>query len=100
MKLPVTFIFLTAFTCCCDALARCVYKATRVLIDSRHLFWCYNVIGYLYHFSIRLFKDESIIIPALSGGQRRAVLEWKYGMKGVSDDPEPLVNYLDVRTVL
>ncbi|XP_065910090.1 lysosomal aspartic protease-like [Dysidea avara] len=45
--------------------------------------------------SIKLFKDESRIIPALSGGLRKAALERKYG--GVSDDPEPLVNYLDAQ---
>jgi len=45
-----------------------------------------------------LFKDESRIIPALSGGLRKAALERKYG--GVSDDPEPLINYLDVSFLL
>ena len=36
------------------------------------------------------------VLPALSGGLRKAALEWKYGMGRVSDDPVPLINYLDV----
>ena len=36
----------------------------------------------------------------LSGGMRKSALEWKYGVRGVSDDPEPLINYLDVSTII
>jgi len=36
----------------------------------------------------------------LSGGLRKAALEAKYGRKGVSDDPEPLINYLDVSAAI
>ena len=68
--------------------------------------WIFKCIGhskfidsiFLLFYSIKLFKDESRIIAALSGGLRKAALERKYG--GVSDDPEPLVNYLDVSTLL
>ena len=49
---------------------------------------------------IDLYKDNSLReAPALSGGMRKAALEWKYGLRGVSDDPEPLISYLDVSTV-
>ena len=49
---------------------------------------------------INLYKDNSLReAPALSGGMRKATLEWKYVLRGVSDDPEPLINYLDVSTV-
>ena len=50
---------------------------------------------------INLYKDNSLReAPALSAGMRKAALEWKYGLRGVSDDPEPLINYLDVSTVI
>ena len=58
------------------------------------VFFYYNY----YLPSIKLFKDESRTIPPLSGGLRKAALERKYG-GGVSDDPEPLINYLDVSTM-
>ena len=48
-----------------------------------------------------MYKDNSLRKgPALSGGMRKAALEWKYGLRDVSDDPEPLINYLDVSTVI
>ena len=31
---------------------------------------------------------------------RKAALEWKYGLKDVSDDPVPLINYMDVRMII
>ena len=50
---------------------------------------------------INLYKDNSLReAPALSGGMRKAALEWKYGLREVSDDPEPLINYLDVSAVI
>ena len=41
---------------------------------------------------MKLHKNEG----APSGGLRKAALEQKYGLGHVSDDPEPLINYLDV----
>jgi len=44
MKLPVTFMFFTVFVCCCDALARFVYKINDeqhvvvLSVDSRRVF--------------------------------------------------------------
>ena len=45
---------------------------------------------------VKLYKKDASVLPALSGGLRKAALERKYGMGRVSDDPEPLINYLDV----
>ena len=41
-------------------------------------------------------RDPFREVPAISGGMRKAALEWKYGLRKVGDDPEPLINYLDV----
>ena len=41
-------------------------------------------------------RDAFRQTPAISGGMRKAALEWKYGLREVGDDPEPLINYLDV----
>lgn len=50
---------------------------------------------------VDLYRNDFIReAPMLSGGVRKAALEHKYGVSRVSEDPEPLVNYLDVSTVL
>jgi len=55
---------------------------------------------YVLLLRVKLYKDGAIReMPALSGGLRKAALEWKYGLGRVSDDPEPLINYLDVSIV-
>ena len=46
---------------------------------------------------IKLHKRDAFRqTPAISGGMRKDALEWKYGLREVGDDPEPLINYLDV----
>lgn len=60
----------------------------------------YTVVHDVFVFRVNLYKDVSAREGSLSHGERKAALEWKYGLRDVSDDPEPLINYLDVSKIV